>query len=140
MEELSQPSYTVYSQAVREKLATAAPGEVMFRHPHFSQPVFLRFPRPAVLKGSYGMKRWPKPKQGELDGVVSLAKDLKPGDIQRMFEHVEHAKRSEKIAEVIEELSISPGQNSERIIRRIVGGDDRVFTGHGGLTNPVNDI
>src|SRR5688500_15031431 len=140
MEELAQPSYTVYSQAVREKLATFGPGEVMFRHPHFSQPVFLRFPRPAVLKGSDGMKRWPKPKHGELDAVSVLAKDLKPGDIQRLFDHVEHAKRSEKIAEVIEELSKHPGHNSERIIRKIIGADDRVYTGSGGLTNPVNDI
>ena len=29
-------------------------GELMVRHPHFTQPIFVRFPRPAMLSGSRG--------------------------------------------------------------------------------------
>jgi hypothetical protein len=31
----------------------------MLRHPHFTQPVFVRFPRPAVLGGREGVERFP---------------------------------------------------------------------------------
>src|SRR5258706_4987615 len=31
----------------------------MVRHPHFTQPIFVRFPRPAVLRGRDGMERFP---------------------------------------------------------------------------------
>ncbi len=59
MEELASPIYSAYSKAVRERLANCHQGEVMFRHPHFSQPVFLRFPRPPVLKGEDGLSKFP---------------------------------------------------------------------------------
>ena len=139
MEELSQPSYTVYSQAVREKLATADPGEIMFRHPHFSQPIFVRFPRPSILKGSDGMKKWPSVRHGELDGVFELARDIPHGTIQRMFEHVEHGKRASLIAEVTEALKKNREVDPAALIRRIIGTDDRVVSPVG-LTNPVNEI
>ena len=35
--------------ATKIKLATLPKGELMVRHPHFTQPIFVRFPRPAVL-------------------------------------------------------------------------------------------
>ena len=31
----------------------------MVRHPHFTQPVFVRFPRPASLSGREGIERFP---------------------------------------------------------------------------------
>ncbi len=31
----------------------------MIRHPHFTQPIFVRFPRPAVLRGRDGVERYP---------------------------------------------------------------------------------
>ena len=31
----------------------------MVRHPHFTQPIFVRFPRPAVLRGREGVERFP---------------------------------------------------------------------------------
>jgi DNA helicase HerA-like ATPase len=139
MEELSQPGYSVYSQAVREKLATADPGEVMFRHPKFSQPVFLRFPRPPVLRGSDGMRRWQKVKDGELDGVIKLARDLTAGEVHRLLEHVEHGRRAEVIAEITEELSKTAGKDSRKVIQRIIGSDDRVKE-VSGLTNPITEI
>ena len=30
----------------------------MIRHPHFTQPIFLRFPRPAVMAGRDGVRRF----------------------------------------------------------------------------------
>jgi len=58
MDELATPGYSVLSPAIKSKLATLAKGELMFRHPHFAQPIFLRFPRPAVLSGREGVRRF----------------------------------------------------------------------------------
>lgn len=58
-EELAQPGYSYFTSAVREKLGSLNPGEVLIKHPHFKQPIFLRFPRPACLNGSDGMRRYP---------------------------------------------------------------------------------
>jgi hypothetical protein len=59
-EELAQPGYSYFSPAVKEKLGALSPGEVLLKHPHFAQPIFVRFPRPACMKGSDGMKRFPR--------------------------------------------------------------------------------
>lgn len=58
MDELATPGYSVLSPSTKSKLATLAKGELMFRHPHFAQPIFLRFPRPAVLPGRDGVRRF----------------------------------------------------------------------------------
>jgi len=59
MDELATPGYATLSPATKSKLATLPKGELMIRHPHFTQPIFVRFPRPAVLAGRYGVKRFP---------------------------------------------------------------------------------
>jgi hypothetical protein len=59
IDELATPGYQVMSPATKIKMATLPKGELMVRHPHFTQPVFLRFPRPAVLSGPEGIKRFP---------------------------------------------------------------------------------
>lgn len=59
MDELATPGYQVLSPATKIKLATLPKGELMVRHPHFTQPVFVRFPRPAVLSGPEGIRRYP---------------------------------------------------------------------------------
>jgi hypothetical protein len=59
-EELAQPGYSYFSPAVKEKLGALPPGEILLKHPHFAQPIFVRFPRPACMKGSEGMKRFPR--------------------------------------------------------------------------------
>jgi hypothetical protein len=59
MDELATPGYQVLSPATKMKLATLPKGELMVRHPHFTQPVFVRFPRPPVLSGPEGVKRFP---------------------------------------------------------------------------------
>jgi hypothetical protein len=58
-DELATAGYQVLSPATRSKLATLSKGELMVRHPHFAQPVFLRFPRPPALLGTEGLDRFP---------------------------------------------------------------------------------
>src|SRR5256885_13894312 len=58
-DELATPGYQVLSPAIKIKLATLPIGELMVRHPHFTQPIFVRFPRPAVLRGRDGVERYP---------------------------------------------------------------------------------
>jgi DNA helicase HerA-like ATPase len=58
-EELATPGYATLSPAIRVKLATLPKGELMLRHPHFTHPIFVRFPRPAILSGRDGVERFP---------------------------------------------------------------------------------
>jgi hypothetical protein len=59
MDELATPGYATLSPATKIKLATLPKGELMVRHPHFTQPIFVRFPRPAVLGSREGIERFP---------------------------------------------------------------------------------
>jgi DNA helicase HerA-like ATPase len=58
MDELATPGYSVLSPAIKSKMATMAKGELMVRHPHFTQPIFVHFPRPAVMSGREGVRRF----------------------------------------------------------------------------------
>ncbi len=58
-DELATPAYQTVSPATKIKLATLPKGELMVRHPHFTQPIFVKFPRPAVLSGREGIERFP---------------------------------------------------------------------------------
>src|SRR6201999_3104603 len=69
-DELATPGYAVLSAAVRTKLATLEKGQLMVRHPHFTQPVFVRFPRPAVLSGREGAERFPPAAEPTLEVAV----------------------------------------------------------------------
>ena len=59
MDELATPGYQVLSPATKIRLATLPKGELLVRHPHFTHPVFVRFPRPPVLRGRDGIERYP---------------------------------------------------------------------------------
>ncbi len=59
-DELATPGYSILSPATRTKLATLEKGQLMVRHPHFTQPIFVRFPRPAVMQGRDGAERFPQ--------------------------------------------------------------------------------
>ena len=69
-DELATPGYAVLSPAIRTKLATLAKGQLMVRHPHFTQPVFVRFPRPAVMRGRDGAERWPQATDVNFDHAI----------------------------------------------------------------------
>lgn len=72
-DELATPGYSVLSPAVRTRLATLDRGQLMVRHPHFTQPVFLRFPRPAVMRGRDGVERFPQAEEPTLEVSVLRA-------------------------------------------------------------------
>ena len=59
MDELATPGYATLSPATKIKLGTLPKGELMLRHPHFTQPIFVRFPKPAILSGRDGVERFP---------------------------------------------------------------------------------
>jgi hypothetical protein len=59
MDEISSPGYATLTPATKAKLAALPKGEMMVRHPHFTQPLFVRFPRPAVMMGRVGVERFP---------------------------------------------------------------------------------
>ncbi len=69
-DELATPGYAVLSPAVKTKLATLEKGQLMVRHPHFTQPIFVRFPRPAIMRGRDGAERYPQAADVELEAAV----------------------------------------------------------------------
>ena len=70
MDELATPGYQVLTSATKEKLATLSKGQLMIRHPHFNQPIFVKFPRPNVLRGPDGIKMFPPAEDLPLDEAV----------------------------------------------------------------------
>ena len=78
MDELATPGYSNISPATRAKLAALPKGELMIRHPHFTQPIFVRFPRPAVLSGREGVERFPP--EPDLEFAAAVARRLKTLD------------------------------------------------------------
>lgn len=78
MDELATPGYATLSPATRIKLGTLPKGELMLRHPHFTQPIFVRFPRPAVMTGREGVERFPP--AAELGFAEAVARQLRALD------------------------------------------------------------
>ncbi len=70
-DELATPGYQVLSPAVKARLATLDKGQLMVRHPHFAQPVFVRFPRPAVMTGREGVEKYPQAPEPSLAQAVT---------------------------------------------------------------------
>ena len=63
----------------------------MVRHPHFAQPIFVRFPRPAVPSGREGAERFPQGEQPSLkEAVLRQLRTLDPhltlSSIESVFE------------------------------------------------------
>jgi len=69
-DELATPGYAVLSPATRTRLATLEKGQLMVRHPHFTQPIFVRFPRPAVMQGRDGAERFPQAADVTLESAL----------------------------------------------------------------------
>ena len=74
-DELATPGYATISPATKIKLATLPKGELMLRHPHFTQPIFVKFPRPAVLNSREGIERFPP--AAELPFADAVARQLR---------------------------------------------------------------
>jgi DNA helicase HerA-like ATPase len=75
MDELATPAYSVLSLATKTKLASLPKGDLMVRHPHFTQPIFIQFPRPAVMRGRDGIEKYPP--RHELAFEDAIANGLK---------------------------------------------------------------
>jgi hypothetical protein len=69
-DELATPGYAILSPAIKTKLATLEKGQLMVRHPHFTQPIFVRFPRPAIMRGRDGADRYPQATDVALEHAV----------------------------------------------------------------------
>ena len=72
-DELATPGYQTLAPATKARLATLEKGQLMVRHPHFGQPIFVRFPRPAVMGGRDGVTRFPPADELPLDAAVTVA-------------------------------------------------------------------
>jgi hypothetical protein len=72
-DELATPGYQTLAPATKARLATLEKGQLMVRHPHFGQPIFVRFPRPAVMGGRDGVTRFPPAAELPLDAAVTVA-------------------------------------------------------------------
>src|SRR5678809_1010278 len=69
-DELATPGYAVLSPSTRTKLATLEKGQLMVRHPHFTQPIFVRFPRPAIMRGRDGAEKYPQASEVTFESAV----------------------------------------------------------------------
>jgi len=109
MDELATPGYQVLSPATKSKLATLPIGELMVRHPHFTQPIFVRFPKPPVLRGRDGVGRFPPAADVPFEEAVvrqlvrldrrvrpnqvkDLIADRDPDDVRRALAAVRHTR------------------------------------------------
>ncbi|MDP3909955.1 MAG: hypothetical protein Q8Q14_06160 [Gemmatimonadales bacterium] len=90
MDELATPGYQVLSPATKIKLATLPIGELMVRHPHFTQPIFVRFPKPPVLRGRDGVERFPPAADLPFDDavvrqLVRLDRRIRPNQVKDLI-------------------------------------------------------
>lgn len=136
LEELTHPTYTVYPPAVREKLATADPGELMVRHPHFAQPLFIRFPLPTCLRGTDGMKKFPVTRRSLEDEIMKVAKrmdpHIAPAEVRDLLARIraeDRENRLNRILECLAEEERKGGRRVKEVIQRCGGLAQEVTTG-----------
>ncbi len=136
-DELATPGYQVLSPATKIKLATLPVGELMVRHPHFTQPIFVRFPRPAALRGRDGVERFPPAADLSFDEAVvrqlvkldrrvrpnavkDLIADRREEDVRRALAHTRQSRPQDAFAHFKKELgrrvapAMAPGSPLER--------------------------
>jgi DNA helicase HerA-like ATPase len=115
MDELATPGYSVLSPATKTKLASLPKGDLMVRHPHFTQPIFIRFPKPAVMRGRDGIELFPPRQEMPFEDAVAYGlkridnrvrvnevKDLIAGrehaEVLQAFHHTERALPDDALA------------------------------------------
>ena len=130
-DELATPGYQVLSPATKIKLATLPVGELMVRHPHFTQPIFVRFPRPPVLRGRDGVERFPPAADLPFADAVALqlvrldarvrtnqVKDLIAGheemDVRRALAMVRRERPADALAMFRKRLGVRVGSEPAR--------------------------
>jgi len=87
----------------------------MVRHPHFTQPIFVRFPRPGVLRGRDGVERYPPAADLPFEDAVvrqlvrldrrvrpnqvkDLIADRREEDVRRALAHTRQARPQDAFA------------------------------------------
>jgi DNA helicase HerA-like ATPase len=120
-DELATPGYQVLSPATKIKLATLPIGELMVRHPHFTQPIFVRFPRPAMLRGRDGVERYPPAADLPFEDAVArqlvrldrrvrpnqvkdVIADRREEDVRRALAHTRQARPHDALAHFQKQL------------------------------------
>jgi len=113
MDELATPGYAVLSPATKTKLATLEKGQLMVRHPHFAQPIFVRFPRPAVLRGRDGAERYPQAVELSLD--VAVMRSLRQLDPAISLDWVKRTIAGHDEAQVIRARNVTLQTKPDRV-------------------------
>ncbi len=114
MDELATPGYTTLSAATKIKLATLPKGELMIRHPHFTQPVFLRFPRPPIMAGREGVERFPPEPDLALDAAVH--RHLRQLDRKVTRQAVAEAIEGHREEDILRALNATRRTHPERVL------------------------
>lgn len=113
MDELATPGYAVLSPATKTKLATLEKGQLMVRHPHFAQPIFVRFPRPAVMRGRDGAERFPQ--AAEISLEVAITRSLRQLDPTVSLDWVKRTIDGHEEAAVIRARNATVQARPERV-------------------------
>jgi DNA helicase HerA-like ATPase len=113
MDELATPGYAVLSPATKTKLATLEKGQLMVRHPHFAQPIFVRFPRPAVMRGRDGAERFPH--AAELTLEVAITRSLRQLDPSISLDWVKETIAGHEESAVIRARNITVQTRPDRV-------------------------
>ena len=113
MDELATPGYAVLSAATKTKLATLEKGQLMVRHPHFAQPIFVRFPRPTAMRGRDGAERFPQAVDVTLD--VAVLRSLRQLDPALSLDWVKRTIAGHEEADVIRARNVTVQTRPERV-------------------------
>jgi hypothetical protein len=113
MDELATPGYSVLSPATKTKLATLEKGQLMVRHPHFAQPIFVRFPRPTAMRGRDGAERFPQAADVTLEAAVT--RSLRQLDPSISLDWVKRAIAGHEESEVLRVRNVTLQTRPERV-------------------------
>jgi len=139
-DELATPGYGTLSAATKIKLATMPKGELMIRHPHFTQPVFVRFPRPAILAGREGVEKFPP--EADLPLESAVARQLRGLDrsvTENTVKELIHGRREEDILRALHATRRMRPDNVMAFFTAQLGKRVAAETG-GGASRPVSAI
>ena len=125
-DELALPGYATLSPAVRAKLAALPKGELLVRHPHFTQPVFVRFPKPASLSGREGVERFPPVADLPFaDAVATRLRRLDPtiatNQVRELIDDRPDAEVRRALGIVTRARSEDPLAHFRSCLRRVIG-------------------
>src|SRR5439155_17872176 len=113
MDELATPGYAVLSAATKTKLATLEKGQLMVRHPHFAQPIFVRFPRPAAMRGRDGAERFPP--AAEIPLEVAVLRSLRQLDPSLSLDWVKRTITGHEESQVVRARNLTLQARPERV-------------------------